>query len=152
MEQPLTWWFGEPIWNSTFVREDNQVNRPTGSKCLECTKPIGERDRGMVVVCSSKNWGGWDLVLDGHLYHVCSYHLTCFLSVCENGELMGEIRMRALGAPEPVEVTEEKFATKSGRVLTDADFQALADEAERGYDPKDFEETATPGKGWNDEA
>lgn len=24
--------------------------------------------------------------------------------------------------------------TKSGRVLTDADFEALADEAERGYD------------------
>lgn len=27
------------------------------------------------------------------------------------------------------------FVTKSGKVLTDADIQALADEAERGYDP-----------------
>jgi hypothetical protein len=28
----------------------------------------------------------------------------------------------------------EQFITKSGKVLTDADIEALADEAERGYD------------------
>jgi predicted DNA-binding transcriptional regulator YafY len=28
----------------------------------------------------------------------------------------------------------DEYVTKTGRVLTDADFEALADEAERGYD------------------
>lgn len=36
------------------------------------------------------------------------------------------------------------FRTKDGRVLTDADLQALADEAERGYDPSRF--TRRPGR------
>lgn len=31
-----------------------------------------------------------------------------------------------------------RFVTASGRVLTDADIQELADEAERGYDPDSF--------------
>lgn len=32
----------------------------------------------------------------------------------------------------------KEFRTKTGRVLTDADFQTLADEAERGYDVAEF--------------
>lgn len=39
----------------------------------------------------------------------------------------------ALGPKEP-----PVFRTRSGKVLTEADIQALADEAERGYDLKDF--------------
>lgn len=31
-------------------------------------------------------------------------------------------------------MTDEMYVTKTGRVLTDADLDALADEAERGYD------------------
>ena len=31
-------------------------------------------------------------------------------------------------------MTEKEYRTKSGKVLTDADIQALADEAEEGYD------------------
>lgn len=33
---------------------------------------------------------------------------------------------------------EVVLRTKTGRVLTDEEIQALADEAERGYDPADF--------------
>jgi len=33
--------------------------------------------------------------------------------------------------------------TKTGRVLTEADFEALADEAERGYDVSDWDEPET---------
>jgi hypothetical protein len=33
-----------------------------------------------------------------------------------------------------IEDISEEYVTKSGRVLTDADIQELADEAERGYD------------------
>ena len=42
--------------------------------------------------------------------------------------------------------TEPPYVTKSGKVLTDADIQALADEAERGYPIEQIDPTQTvPG-------
>jgi hypothetical protein len=38
----------------------------------------------------------------------------------------------------------EPYRTKTGRILTDEDVQALADEAERGYDPANFTERVPP--------
>src|SRR4051812_37208194 len=37
---------------------------------------------------------------------------------------------------------EDRFVTKTGKVLTDEDIEALADEAERGYDVSSFTELA----------
>jgi hypothetical protein len=36
-------------------------------------------------------------------------------------------------------MTEKTYRTKSGRALTDADIETMADEAERGYDPEVLE-------------
>jgi len=33
-------------------------------------------------------------------------------------------------------MTEKTYKTRTGKVLTDADVEAMADEAERGYDPE----------------
>lgn len=40
---------------------------------------------------------------------------------------------------------EEVIRTKSGRILTDEDIQALADEAERGYDITKLQEDVVGG-------
>src|SRR5215470_11620816 len=41
----------------------------------------------------------------------------------------------------------ETYRTKTGRVLTDADIQALADEAERGYDVEHLKRPGRPRMG-----
>jgi hypothetical protein len=38
------------------------------------------------------------------------------------------------------ETAPTEFRTRTGKVLTDADFEALADEAERGYDPEQIKD------------
>lgn len=43
-------------------------------------------------------------------------------------------RSRAYDEGRTVGEREGTYTTKSGRVLTNADFEALADEAEKGYD------------------
>ena len=45
------------------------------------------------------------------------------------------------------ENTESPYVTKSGKVLTDADIQALADEAERGYPIEQIDPTQTVAVG-----
>jgi len=48
--------------------------------------------------------------------------------------------------------THDELVTKSGRVLTDADIQALADEAERGYEVYTDDEGRTRVRPWGDDA
>jgi hypothetical protein len=38
------------------------------------------------------------------------------------------------------------YRTKTGRILTDEDLEALADEAERGYDPESLKRRDPPGE------
>lgn len=42
------------------------------------------------------------------------------------------------GPGYPPESEPPQYKTRSGKILTDEDIQRLADEAERGYDPKEF--------------
>lgn len=90
------WWFGK-INPSRHVETENQIETPLNSKCPECTKKIGERDRGIVTVCNDGIWGAWQLMIRGELHRVISYHLNCWFAIVENGAIEGtrvEERMR----------------------------------------------------------
>lgn len=52
---------------------------------------------------------------------------------CDPKELK-VIGVKAEGAPSTKKVEDAPLVTKSGKVLTDDDIEALADEAEAGYD------------------
>jgi hypothetical protein len=61
--------------------------------------------------------------------------------------------LRRLGLRPPYETRDREatYRIKGGRVLTDADIQALADEAERGYDVDALRNiTAMPDDGSDD--
>lgn len=67
-------------------------------------------------------------------------HIRRMLSK-RGGTVIDDIKWRQLGGkvwwrlPDwPDGHAESEYVTKMGRVLTDADFERLADEAERGYD------------------
>ncbi len=87
-------WFGEP-WNNTLCAEtEYQIPAPVESKCIECTRPIEEKDRGVVTACSPSIWGSWDLLVDNQSRSVCSYHLLCFLEQVVGGEPSYRVRQR----------------------------------------------------------
>jgi hypothetical protein len=56
---------------------------------------------------------------------------------CERKAALDELQ-RLLDNPDPDEVVA---VTKTGRKMTNADFEALADEAERGYDVSHLTQT-----------
>ena len=124
-------WFGTP-WNEFLCKEDRKIDTPTGTKCLECEKKIGERDRGVVCCWSPRIWGHWQLVADGNLVSVCSYHLACFLAAVPGGMTEGtriEERSRGATAVPITDETEESFPIPD---------QAL----------EEIEERHQPGRGW----
>lgn len=122
-------WFGD-TWGGPINDPLYQIDVPVGTKCLECTGLVTERDRGVVVSCATSVWGGWDLEAGGYRYHVCSYHLLCWLNEVVGGELSHKIisRMTAtqrnqLGddvGEQPAEQAEELEDVKPGGWRTSA--------------------------------
>lgn len=131
-------WFGAEPWNTVLCEEEYKVDTPVGTKCLECTKPIGVRDRGIVTECSPRIWGHWTLKHGDKLLSVCSYHLACFLAVVEGGHVEGtRIEERSHGA----QTTLVQVINTSTPTFT----QPIDD---LGVDEHQDLEDAEPGKGW----
>lgn len=133
MTENQIWWFGD-ICPSKHVDPDNKIDVPVGSKCPECAKKIGERDRGIVTVCNEGIWGAWRLSWDGKIHRVISYHLSCWFAIVENGSIEGtrvEERMR-------------------GAIHTDLGVHLEQGDQEIPEDPADLPATeeAKPGRGW----
>lgn len=123
-------WFGDPAVFMASRPFHERIATPIGTKCLECDKPIAERDRGYVAPCTPRLWGHWQLMADGQTHTVCSYHLACFLAVVENGQTDGTmISHRMEGA-----TSSEGMIGYSG---------PLAPPVEEKN-----EETHQPGRGW----
>lgn len=127
-------WFGNPSWKAPVCEKKFHINTPVGSKCLECGKPIGEKDRGVVTGAGEGVWGTWQLITGNINYRVCSYHLSCFMAVVVGGVTDGTpIGHRMVDAVEfPVE-------TYNG-----ADVQLIEEDSIEDT----REETARRGAGW----
>ena len=98
--------FGEP-WGEggrAPICDDDayRIPVPVGEKCIECTKPFTERDRGVVTACSAGIWGHWFLELppdegyehQGGTFPVCGYHLLCWLEVVFGGVMSEHVIAR----------------------------------------------------------
>jgi hypothetical protein len=136
-------WFGEP-WGisgrAPICEDEYHIATPVGTKCLECTKLIGERDQGVVTACSPGIWGSWVLTIvvhpddvslaygvdyPGTEVQVCSYHLHCWLK-----EVVGGVM--------------------SEKILARMEYRVGDDEIVPVQSPG-LEEDATPGRGWGTE-
>lgn len=92
------------------------VDHVVGRNCIECDKPITERDRGVITACSMRIWGHFFLKLDetvdpetGEIepageYPVAVYHLLCWLKEVVGGEMSAKIadRMRLNAGDKPL--------------------------------------------------
>jgi len=132
-------WFGTEPWNTTLCEDDYRVDVPVGTKCLECAKPIGASDRGVVAACSPRVWGHWTLRHCDQLLSVCSYHLSCFLAIVEGGKIEGtRVEERSRGAQ----------ATLSGPINTSIPDRIQPTSILGVDDGPEPTEDAVPGRGW----
>lgn len=116
-------WFGDS-WGAEICDPDYEIEVPIGTKCLECTRIINERDRGVVTGCSDSVWGHWAMKINGNRVTVCSYHLVCFLEQVVGGEWSHRMRSR-LGRD---------------RSMVDPEFSEPASFSD--------DEDVVPGRGW----
>lgn len=70
-----------------------------------------------------EQWERWQAAAEERGYALSDFIRACVEEVLTEGGLQ----------PKP-------FVTRSGKILSNEDIQKLADEAERGYDPKDFKQ------------
>ncbi len=123
-------WFGDS-WGAPICDPDYKIDRPVGTKCLECARPITGRDRGVVTACSSNIWGSWNFPVEGGSYRVASYHLTCFLDQVIGGEWSTKMLSRMNGPQRET-------------LGTDGVLDNVPDDPEQVEDV----EEPQPGRGW----